>query len=380
MAHTQELPQHIMSEFPQAQKIIYLNHAGVAPWPKRTADAVKQFANENCIYGAAHYPEWMVKEQQLREHLKILINAPSADDIALMKNTSEGLSVVAYGIDWRKGDNIVTSNQEFPSNRIVWESLADKGVELREADLDSAASPEDALFALVDKNTRLITISAVQFATGLRMDLKLIGEFCQAHNLLFCVDAIQQIGALEIDVQAIHAHFVMADGHKWMLGPEGIALLYVHADMREKLKLHQFGWHMVEHANDFSIRNWEPAHSARRFECGSPNMPGIYALEASLSLLNELGMKTIERNIIKNTSYLIDIISNNDNLEMLSSTIQKRLSGIVTFRHRQKNSEELYKSLMRSGVICAPRGGGIRFSPHFYISTEKLDTALKFLD
>ncbi|MDH5436015.1 MAG: aminotransferase class V-fold PLP-dependent enzyme, partial [Gammaproteobacteria bacterium] len=262
----------IETEFPQSEDIIYLNHAGIGPWPKRTADVIKAFAEENLRVGATHYPDWAKTEQELRYNLKTLINAPSVDDIALLKNTSEALSVIAYGIDWKKGDNIVTSNQEFPSNRIVWQSLHNQGVELREAELASQATPEEALFAQVDNKTRMITISAVQFASGLKVDLKRIGQFCHEHNLLFCVDAIQHIGAFPFDVQAIQAHFVMADGHKWMLGPEGLALLYVHPDKRDQLKLYQFGWHMVEHAHDFNNRDWVPAHSARRFECGSPNM------------------------------------------------------------------------------------------------------------
>lgn len=366
-------------EFPQSDDIIYLNHAGIGPWPKRTTDAIKAFADENLKLGATHYPAWVETEHELRNNLKTLINAPSADDIALLKNTSEALSIVAYGIDWHNGDNIVTSNEEFPSNRIVWESLRDKGVELREADLSAESTPEDSLFALVDKNTRMITISAVQFASGLRVDLERIGQFCKEHDILFCVDAIQHIGAFPMDVQAIQADFVMADGHKWMLGPEGLALLYVHPDKREQLKLHQFGWHMVEHAHDFSIRDWEPAHSARRFECGSPNMLGVFGLNASISLLLEVGMQNIERIIIKNTQYLIDKINDNDRLELLSSACKNQLSAIVIFRHKQRDSEEVYKQLMDSGVICAPRGGGVRFSPHFYITTKKLDQALTCL-
>ena len=373
------MPKDFNTEFPQSEDIIYLNHAGTGVWPKRTADAIKAFAEENMRLGASHYPAWIETEHELRKNIKALINAPSVDDIALLKNTSEALSVVAYGIDWVKGDNIVTSNQEFPSNRIVWESLHDKGVEFREADLSRQATPEDSLFALVDKNTRMITISAVQFASGLRMDLGRIGQFCREHDILFCVDAIQHVGALSIDVQAIQADFVMADGHKWMLGPEGLALLYVHSDQREQLKLHQFGWHMVEHPHDFTVRYWEPAHSGRRFECGSPNMLGIFGLNASISLLLEIGTKNIEINNINNSKYLIDSINNNPNLELLSSADKNRLSGIVVFRHKQHDSTELHQRLMKAGVICAPRGGGIRFSPHFYTSTDKLDRALAYL-
>ncbi|MGZ8928743.1 MAG: aminotransferase class V-fold PLP-dependent enzyme, partial [Methylobacter sp.] len=205
-------------EFPLADKLIYLNHAAVGVWPKRTCTAVKRFAEENMRYGARNYPAWLHKEMELRRQFQALINAPSPDDIALVKNTSEALSFVAYGLDWRAGDNVVSSNEEFPSNRLPWQSLADRGVEFRQADLAAAGSPEDALFALVDRRTRLLTISSIQFASGLRLDLDKIGAFCKQRNILFCVDAIQSLGAVQFDVQACGADFVMADGHKWMLG------------------------------------------------------------------------------------------------------------------------------------------------------------------
>ncbi len=216
----------IANEFNLRKDIIYLNHAGVSPWPYRTSKAVQNFAEENMLSGSFNYTIWLGIESQLRRCTRKLINAPSEDDIAFLKNTSEALSVVAYGLEWRKGDNIVSSNQEFPSNRIVWESLAQKGVEFREADLNNSKSPEDALFSLVDNKTRLITISSVQYSTGLQMNLNLIGEFCKSRGILFCVDAIQSLGAMRFDVQQIQADFVMADGHKWMLGPEGLAVFY----------------------------------------------------------------------------------------------------------------------------------------------------------
>jgi len=223
----------IQKEFNLRKDLIYLNHAGVSPWPVRTSKAVQQFAEENTLQGSFRYMEWMKTETNLRVQAQKLINAPSKDDIALLKNTSEALSVVAYGLDWEKGDNIVSSNEEFPSNKIVWESLSHKGVEFREAELKSDTSPEDALFSLVDKRTRLITISSVQFSTGLKMDLERIGHFCKSRGILFCVDAIQSIGSVQFDVQKIKADFVMADGHKWMLGPEGLAVFYSNSEARD---------------------------------------------------------------------------------------------------------------------------------------------------
>lgn len=364
-------------EFPQRDGLIYLNHAAVAPWPRRTAEAVCRFARENQEIGAQHYPRWMEIENQTRQLLARLINAPAAEDIALLKNTSEGLSFLAYGLNWSPGDNIVISNQEFPSNRVIWESLADKHVEIREIDLQAGDSPEQALIDAFDQNTRLLSISSVQYGSGLRMHLPLLGHHCRERDILFCVDAIQSLGALDFDVQACNADVVVADGHKWMLGPEGVALFYVRDTVRPLLKLHEYGWHMLSNPGDFHRKSWTVASDARRFECGSPNMLGIHALHASLSLLLEIGMPQVEAALLERTSHLINQIHETPNLQLISDASPDRLAGIVTFRHKQLEADDLYQKLMATDVVCAARGGGVRYSPHFYTELPLLAQAVK---
>jgi len=254
--------------------------------------------------------------------------------------------------------------------------LAERGVEFREADLHSAATPEDALFALVDGNTRLLTISSIQFASGLRMDLERIGEFCKQRGILFCIDAIQSLGAVQFDVQAYHADFVMADGHKWLFGPEGLGVFYTNPAARDRLKLSQYGWHMMKDTHNYENLPWEIHPGARRFECGSPNMLGIHALSASLSLLLETGMPTVEALVLERSNYLRDAISANAELILLSQRHSRLQSGIVNFKHRSIDNEVLYKHLQKNGVVCALRGGGIRFSAHFYNTLVELDRAL----
>lgn len=364
-------------EFSQRADLVYLNHAAVGPWPQRTAAAVKRFADENVATGAFYYPQWNAQEKQLRRQFAELIHAPLSDDIALLKNTSEALSVVAHGLDWQAGDNVVISDQEFPSNRIVWESLARYGVGTRRVNLRSGTTPEDALIARMDARTRVVAISSVQYATGLRMDLQRLGEHCRRHGALFCVDAIQSLGAQRMDVQAIRADFLAADGHKWMLGPEGVAVFYCRPELRERLRLHQYGWHMVENVGDYDSDAWSPAQSARRFECGSANMLGIHAMSASLALLLEIGMEKIEQQVLKNTEYLMERIAAEKNLELITQPAPERYAGIVTFRPRSADTAALHRHLTDQGVFCAPRGGGIRFSPHFYTAREQLDRALQ---
>ncbi|MGB3917276.1 MAG: aminotransferase class V-fold PLP-dependent enzyme [Thiothrix litoralis] len=374
-------PDSLFSQFPALHDCLYFNHAAVAPWPQVTADAVQAFAAENARQGTLNYPHWLTVEQALREQARQLLNAPAAGDIALVKNTSEGLSFVAYGLDWQAGDNVVGIRQEFPSNRFVWQSLASKGVEFRQLDLtEHAADPEQALLALCDSRTRLLSISAVQYTNGLRMDLQKVGEFCRANGILFCVDAIQQLGAIPFDTQHVQADFVVADGHKWMLGAEGLALFYVRREVQAQLSLTQYGWHMAEGLSDYSMETFQPAVDARRFECGSPNMLGIHALHASLGVLLEAGMDEVWAQLSARIQYLLDGLAALPDIEILSDTRPERRSGMLTFRSRTLTNEALFKHLQDHGVFCASRGGGVRLSPHFYTPFTHLDKVLRVLE
>lgn len=363
--------------FNLSDEIIHLNHAAVGPWPVATADAVKAFADENARIGSRNYENWLRIESGLRTKLASLVNAPSADDIALLKSTSEGLSFIAHGLHWRSGDNIVIPDEEFPSNRMVWESLGNQGVELRRVSVYGSTSPESDLIQAMDENTRLISVSSVQYARGLRLDLEKLGAACKREQVLFCVDAIQSLGAFEFDVQAIQADFVVADGHKWMLGAEGLALFYCKAEHLERLQLHEFGWHMVEHPGEFDVHDWKPASTARRFECGSPNMLGVVALNASLDVLFGVGLKQVEELVVKNAAFLFDALNELDGIELLTPTDPGRRAGIVTFRHN--NNESMYQFLQQQGVICALRGGGIRLSPHFHTERQQLQKAMALI-
>lgn len=364
-------------EFPHDPSICYLNHAAVAPWPKRAADAVSAFARENIHQGARDYPRWIQLEHRLRGQLQTLLNAPGKGDIALVKNTSEALSLVAMGLDWAAGDEVLISDQEFPSNRIPWQALEGRGVTVRQVSLDG--DPEAALIAAMGPATRLLSISSVQYASGLRMDLERLGRACRERNILFCVDAIQSLGALPFDVQAIDCDFAMADGHKWLLGPEGLGVFYCRREARDRLKLTQFGWHMVEATGDYDREDWVPASTARRFEPGSPNTLAQHALSASLELLLEVGLKRIQEALQQRTAYLLHSIAAIPGARILSPSIPERRAGIVTFTIGDCPNAWLFQQLKDAGIVCAERGGGIRWSPHFYTSQQVLDNALAIL-
>ena len=368
----------VHDEFPQLPGLRYLNHAAVSPWPQRAVDAVSRFAVENARTGARYYPTWLQVERRLRERLQRLLNAPTCADIALVKNTSEALSFVAFGMDWRPGDQVVISDEEFPSNRIVWEALAPQGVEVVQVNLH-AGDPEAALLAACGPRTRLMAISAVQYASGLRLELPRLGHGCQTRGVLLCVDAIQQLGALSFDVQASQCAFAMADGHKWLLGPEGLGVFYCRSDLRTQLKLHEYGWHMLEHAGDYQRHDWEPSRSARRFECGSPNMLGAMALEASLSLLEDVGMTQIEQALQERMQWLIDDLQKLSGIRFHSPLARQQRAGIVNFSLDGWQQPALFARLKQQQVICAQRGAGIRLSPHFYTKPQVIEETLQLL-
>lgn len=368
-------------EFPLRDGLIHLNHAAIGPWPARACRAIAEFAEENTRQGSADFPRWMQEMNALRENVADLLDAESPDDIALLKNTSEGLSVVAFGLDWQPGDNVVGFRDEFISNRVVWQALERFGVEVRLAAMPDDDTPlETAVEALCDDNTRLVALSSVQYGDGLRLDLERLGRFCRERGILFCVDAIQSLGALRHSVRDLPIDFLAAGTHKWLLAPEGVGIFWVRPDLRDRLKLNQFGWHTVEAAGDFERQDWEIARGARRFECGSPNRTGLVGLAASLSLFRETGYREVENRVLDNTGYLIDGLANIPGTRLISPAGRDRRAGIVTFAIDGPTPKEAWSELNARGIICAPRGGGVRFSPHFYTPHSALDRALEAVE
>ena len=367
-------------QFPVNDECVYLNHAAVAPWPECSRQAVIDFATENTALGASMYPNWSKMEAGLKRNLEALIDAPK-DTVALVKNTSEALSFVAYGLSWQSGDTVVITDQEFPSNRIVWESLQDKGVNVVAVPL-SYDTPEKALLEAIAQKPRLVSISAVQYASGLALDLETIGAACKANDVLFCVDAIQAVGAMPFSVESCQCDFAMADGHKWMLGPEGLGFFYVRPEIMEQLSLNEYGWHMVEAVGDYDRKEWELANSARRFECGSPNMLAATALKASTGLLLEVGMPEVAKHIQHNVEYLAAGLQRMG-AQILNPLWQQRPTGIIGFTFATANKSDMkrmHQTLMQTGVVCAHRGGGVRFSPHFHTTEDVLNAALEAVE
>ena len=359
--------------------LIHLNHAGVGPWPRDTVQAITRFAYENARWSTRHCDKWLQREDELRELARWLIDAESKDEIALLKNTSEGLSTVAFGLDWQAGENMVLVCEEFPSNRIPWEAAAARfNIEIRWVSLDDAIEPESALLNQVDARTRVVSVSSVQYGRGLKLNMHALGCALRDTPTLLCVDAIQSLGAHALSVRECHIDFLAADAHKWMLAPEGIALFWVRPELYERLHLSQYGWHMTERIGHYDDVTWAVAPTARRFECGSPNTTGIHALHASLTLLHKVGLIEIEDRIANRVQQMDQALRALE-CTILTPADPKRRAGILTFMPPRMDSASVFEALMKRNILCALRGGGIRFSPHFYTSAGALQCALEEL-
>jgi len=368
-------------QFPSSERLHYLNHAAISPWPRASADAVQQFAEENALQGGLDYARWMGTEQRCRERYAALLNA-TAEDIALVKNTSEGLSFIANGLSWQAGDNVVLPDCEFPSNWLAWDALRRHGVELRQVAIQSpqhVEQPEQALLDACDEHTRLLAVSAVQYRDGFRLDLGTLGSFCQQHAILFSVDAIQQLGMLPLDVQACHIDFVSADAHKWLLGPEGQAVFYCAPAQRPHLQPSQYGWKQYEDPFDFDRQHWQPSSSGKRYEPGSPNSLGICAADAALGVLLEVGMDEVARLAMANAELLRTRLAACAGVEVSTPPLPRQRTAIVNFRPLQRNADEVYRRLLQQGIFCAQRGQGIRLSPHFYQRPERITAAAEMI-
>jgi len=365
------------NEFPILHELTFLNHAGVSPLPARSAQAMRQFIAEAERFGPIHQKKDHQRLEWLRTAASRLL-ACSADEIAFVKNTTEGLSLVAEGLDWRAGDNIVTAAHEFPANIYPWRSLARRGVELRVApERDWRFDIADFERAM-DERTRLLTVSAVQFSTGFRMPLEELGRLCRERRVLFCVDAIQALGAMPFDVERCRIDFLSADGHKWLLGPEGFGIFYCRRERIEALSGCVLGWLGVENPSDYDRADQSWVATARRFEEGSHNLVGTVGLAASVELLLEVGLERVEQRILALTRRLMDGLEARG-CEIFSPREDARRLGIVSFRHPTEPSDRLFHRLLEQKIVAACRRGWVRISPHFYNTDEQMDLVLEAL-
>ena len=351
--------------FPVTRNLVYLNHAAVGPLSTRAYDAIEGHARDQREFGALHWREWYHEYELLRESAARLINA-GPEEIAILKNTSEGLSFVAEGFRWESGQNVVTTDLEFPSNFVPWKSLARRGVEMRVVESHNGEYGIADIEKLIDNRTAIVTVSSVAFHNGFTADLDAIGDLCARRGVLFCVDAIQSLGAVPVDVRRSKIAFLAADGHKWLCGSEGAAIFFVAAEHRDKLQVLENGWTNIERRGKFINCSTDLLPDSRRFEAGSLNTNGIYGLRAAIDLLHEIGIFEIHEEVKRIATLLAEGLQS---IGYQVRTPRPIGSGIIAATPPSVEPNtllRLHRKLEENGVICAPREGMLRFAPHFY--------------
>jgi cysteine desulfurase/selenocysteine lyase len=368
----------IRSLFPVVKKYIYLNHSQVCPLSTRVVDAMSGIIADVANNGVVHEDKWSDTYDRVRASAAKLINA-RPHEIAFMRNTSDAISAVANGIDWKAGDNIVTCNVEFPANVYPWMRVASAyGVDIKKATERDGRVDPDELLSLIDERTKVLALSWVQFGSGFRSDLRKIGRRCRERGVIFAVDAIQGLGGLRLDVEADCVDAVAADGHKYLLGPEGIALLYVSDSVIDRIHPTTVGWMSVEEPVHYLDYQLNYRRGAGRFECGSFNTIGLYGLGAAIELFLEIGPAKIEEHLLALNTYLSDQLEARK-FEVISSRKPGEMSAVVTCQHAAHPAGELQQYLLSKNIIAASRLGRLRISPHFYNTREDIDALLAVL-
>ncbi|HXQ20896.1 MAG TPA: aminotransferase class V-fold PLP-dependent enzyme [Candidatus Acidoferrales bacterium] len=369
--------QRWRADFPITERLTHFNHAGVSPVSRRVARTVTSFITEATVVDAAAQRRWSERGEAIRAGFARLVGA-QPDEIAFVKNTSEGLSLIAAGLDWRPNDNVIAVDGEYPSNVYPWFSLRRWGVETRLVrPLQGRVRVEDVR-ALVDERTRLVSVSFVDWSTGARTDLAPIAELCRARGILFCVDGIQGVGAIQLDVERAGIDCLAVGGHKWLLAPEGCGCLFVSRRVIDRIESVLHGWKSVTDADTYLPYHFNPRPDAAKFEPGSPSMLSTYALGAAIDLLLEIGPEHIEQRLFGLHDRLAAGLRARG-AEIVSPWGADARSGIVVFRLGD-DPQRLCAELIRHGFIVRVRSGGIRVAPHFYNNEDDIDRFLAALD
>jgi cysteine desulfurase/selenocysteine lyase len=369
----------IRALFPVTERAIYLNHAAVSPPPLKTIEAIQSQLRDVSENGSVNFRSWVAVKERARQLVAEMLCA-RPEQVAFTRNTSDGLSTVANGLDWRPGDNLVTFRNEFPSNIYPWLRVRDAlGVEVRMCEERDGRIDLDEFINLIDTRTRIVAISQIQYASGFRADLERLGRAARAHDALLVVDVIQALGVAPIDVKSDFIDVAAAACHKWLLTPEGIGLLYLSSRARERIQPTLVGWISVPNPEDYNNfeQGWNRGTLA--WETGTGPASLFFGLQASLDLLNETGIDNIQRYLESLTDRLCEQLRNTS-YQVVSSRGPGEKSQIVCLRHTGGlTSMDLYGHLKKRNIITAPRGDRLRISPHFYNTPEDIDELVRSL-
>ncbi|GJQ63064.1 MAG: aminotransferase [Melioribacteraceae bacterium] len=355
---------------------IYFNHASIGPLSVNVSNAVKAYADERSSGKIKNYDDFLVIEEETKKLLPGILGC-KPQNIAWIDNVSNAMNLLARGIEFKPGDEILLSDIEFPSNVYPFLNLQQNGVKVNFVKSEQGKLPFESIIKCVTKKTKLLSISYVQFVSGWRTDIKKLGEFCKKNDIIFSVDGIQGAGTLFPDLDNTYVDFFTGGSQKWLMALQGLSYFYISDRLLERLKQTSLGWLSVKTAWELLNYDMELKPDASRFQTGTQNALGIFALNASLKTFNEFGIHNIERNILENTLYFISKLNRIGVNPLLSDCNVENLSGIVTFPF--PNPEENLEKLKSSNIYGELREGYLRFSPHFYNTKEEIDIVVKAL-
>jgi cysteine desulfurase / selenocysteine lyase len=364
-------------QMPVAQRWAYLDHSAVAPLSGPARQAILAWGEDATQNGDTNYPAWMQQIEQLRGLAAGMIGAQT-EEIALVGNTTAGINLVAEGFPWQPGDNVVTRADEFPSNQYAWMHLADRGVETRRVATDGGRLDLERFAAACDRRTRVVTVSWVAYASGWRHDLDQMARIAHDCGALLFVDAIQGLGVFPLDVRKTPIDFLAADGHKWLLGPEGAGIFYIRREHLRRLRAIGVGWNSVVREHDFDHIELTLKDTAARYEGGSANCAGLIALGASLDLLSQFGMEAISQRVLALTDLACARLAEVGAV-ILSDRTGPQKSGIVTFTLPGRDPHAVRAKCLEQGVVLSCRGGGLRISPHAYNDASDIERLIAAL-
>ncbi len=381
--HARLLPADLLAParalFPHiGQGKIYLNHAATAPLSTRVIDAMTAHLQERSSGSIDSYWSDLPKKEECRAYVQKLVNAESPDRIAFAANTSDAINVVAAGTPWKPGDRVLLNDMEFPANVYPYLHLRRLGVEIDHIRCASGKITPELIEAGLAPRTRIVALSAVQFLCGYRADMAAIGEICRRRGVFFVVDGIQAVGAIHVDVQAMQIDALAAGCQKWQMGPHGTGFLYLTEALQSHLQQQYLGWLAVHEPWDFFNFDQPLAASARRYEGGTVNFPGIMGMHAALATLLEFGPDKIESHILALTEILTAELQKIDGVELYSPASLHERAGIVTIKlPPQVDGNTVLQKISAQNITISLRDGKLRYSPHFYNSPEEIMLAIE---
>lgn len=356
--------------------MIYMNHAATSPLPAPVVEAINKFLYLKSQTEIENYNEYLQLIGETKTLIGELINCDPGR-IAFVDNTSNGLNILPQGLDWKYGDRIILNDLEFPSNVYPFLNLKSYGVEIDFVKSKNGAVLYEDIEKAITTKTKLISISYVQFLTGYRADLERIGELCRLKGIIFCVDSIQGLGAVKLDIEKCKIDFLANGCQKWLMSLEGIGFIYLSEELQGKINQKYVGWTSVASAWNLLDYKLILKNNADRFQNGTMSAIGITALHSSLKFLRSIGYNEIENVILNNTQYFLKSLSEIGIVPILKNADRKSLSGIVSFK--SDKSQIIFETLLKENIVGAVREGIIRFSPHFYNTKSEIEKVIDLL-